>query len=64
MEQKDSSFAAYAAHDFLNRGVAFEDREQTAVEDRTHPLADRRPLDRGIVGAFEDQTIDRPRWHQ
>src|SRR6516164_4446314 len=58
------SLAADAAHDLLDRGVALEHREQTAVENRTHAIADRGPLDRSVVGALEDQTIDRPRRHQ
>src|SRR5580700_3120629 len=49
-----------AAHDLLDRGVALDHCDQTVVEDRAHTLFDCNALDRGIVGALEDQTIDRP----
>src|SRR6516162_11154133 len=62
--EQDSSLAANATHDFLDCSVAFKDREQTAVKDRAHAITDRGPLDRGIIGTLEDQTVDCSRRHQ
>src|SRR5271166_1918758 len=63
-DKKTLSFAANAANNLFDRRVAVEHGKQAAVEDRAHPAFDRGALDRGVVGALEDQAIDRPRRHQ
>src|SRR5271169_5293562 len=61
---KTSGLAADTAHNLFDRGVALDHRQQTAVEDRAHTIAHGGLLDRGIAGALEDQTVDRPRRYE
>src|SRR5579883_2323696 len=59
-----SRLASDAAHDLLDRRVALKHRHQAAVEDRPHAAGDRGLFDRRVVGALEQQAVDRPARHQ
>src|SRR6266851_7866142 len=59
-----SGVAVDAAQNLLERRLAFDDREQPAVEDRPHAVFDRCTLDRRMIGAPENQLVDRRARHQ
>src|SRR5712691_8133394 len=59
-----SGVAVDAAQHFVERRLALDDLEQAAVEDRPHAAVDRGALDLGMVGARENQPVDRRVRHQ